>query len=352
MSNDVKIKVERIIPDLQEKEIRGKRPAELDTKAKVSRYFLNALTINVETLKRYEADLFSDSFELIDSQTKKDLKNRFNLIVKDFKGLSLSYWQKKVVTACFCLIDKKGATDSRPIIEIESKADLYAEVLEGRGSGQFLGSEREKFDQALEELQTMKQQVIFHKNIKDSKGKKKREYIMIEAPLVAGIVYNLTSEGEKTVEDIKGKAKISIQFNPVIFHGLIDNWRLIPKNTAREIKSICKDVERVTSLMEDFILFLHGHAPHTLEIRRSRPVLVQELKIEREYKKNKKRTTDNLLQAYDIAKRTGYLTDYRLNEKRTGLIVDVFSLNPEKYEHLRNKALLPEPEEVETEAKV
>lgn len=328
--------------DLPERDIKTLAVADrLGTKAKVSRFFLNALTMNVEQVKRYEADLFSDDFEIIGTQDKARLKNQFNLVIKDFKGLNLSYWQKKVVTACYCLIEKRGATATSPAIAIENMADLYAEVLERDEKGKFAGSERASFNDALEELQTTKQQIVFYKTVKDAKGKKKREYIIVQAPLIAGVVSHLTSEGNTTVDDeaIKNRASKTISFNPVIFQGLVDAWRLIPKNLSREIKNAVPDIERATPLMEDFILFLHGHAKHVTEVRRSRPVLAQELKIEAEYRKNKKRTTENLLRAYEIAKRTGYLTGYEIDQKGKNMIVDVFHLNPDRFEHLK-KGLL------------
>lgn len=155
-----------------------------------------------------------------------------NMDLKYYKGLNLSYWQKKVVTACYCLIEKRRATAQSPAIEIENMADLYAEVLERDDKGRFQGGEREKFNEALEELQTTKQQIVFYKTVKDAKGKKKREYIIVQAPLIAEIVSHITIDDGKTVDDetIKNKANKTIQFNPVIFQGLVDDWRLIPKN--------------------------------------------------------------------------------------------------------------------------
>jgi len=344
-----------IVParDLPPKEIaRTLPPALLETKAKVSRFFLNAMTMNVEQVKRYEADLFSDDFEIIGTQDKARLKSQFNLVIKDFKGLNLSYWQKKVVTACYCLIEKRRATAKTPAIAIDNMAELYAEVLEQDGKGNYAGSERASFNEALEELQTTKQQIIFYKNIKDDKGKRKREYIIVQAPLISGVVSHLTSDDGKAVgdEDIKNKASKTIQFNPVIFQGLVDAWRLIPKNITKEIKDAFPDVKKVKPIYEDFILFLHGHGKHMTEVRRSRPVLAQELKIEAEYQKNKKRTTESLLQAYEIAKRTGYLKDYQTDQKGKNLIVDVFILNPERFEHLKGGLLEAEEVPIDGEA--
>jgi len=346
--------IEVTLTVIKEADLKGKDlskaaplPSESQTKAKFPRYFLNAMTANIETVKRYEGDLFSDEFELVDTQDRKVLKDRFNLIIKDFHGLSLTYWQKKVVTACFCLIDKQGATAERPTIDIENKSDLYKEVLEKDKKGRFGGQERRLFDEALEELQTQKQQVIFKKGVKNQKGKPQWQYIMVEATLITNRVYNFTADiDENSPTDIKDKASQTIHFNPVIFHGLIDEWRLVPKNVSREIKQACPDVKRVTSLQEDFILFLHGFPSKYNPIRRSRPVLAQELKIDKDYKKNKKRTTEALLQAYEIAKQTGYLTDYLLDEKGKFLIVDVFFLNTDRFEHMKEKPIAAKEEKL------
>lgn len=311
---------------------------ETGTRAKISRHFLKAQTVNIETIKNLQSDLFSGEYELVTGQSREALRERFNLIVKDFRGLNLDFWEKKVVIACYCAIEKQNASTGTPYITIGSKADLYKEVLEKDGRGKFSGKERELFDNAIERLKKKQHQLVFYKTVKDGK-KVKREYVLVEAPFISGIVTNYTAEQdtEQSIKNIKDKGRYYIQFHPVIFEGLIDSFRLIPKNVSREIKAVCTDVKKTTELMEDFILWLHTHAPHLTEIRRTKETLVRELKQDALYRKYKKRVIENLHECYEIAKRTGYLTDYKIDQKGKEFIVDVFYLNPDKFYHIKDK---------------
>lgn len=324
---------------------------EIETKAKISRHILKAQTVNIETIKNLQADLFSGEYELVTGQDKRILQERFNLIVKDFRGLNLDYWEKKVVIACYCAIDKQNASTGTPYITIGSKADLYKEVLEKDKNGKYGGKERELFDNAIERLKAKQHQLVFYKTVKDGK-KTKREYVLVEAPFISGIITNYTAEQdtEQSIKEIKDKGRYLVQFHPVIFEGLIDNFRLIPKNVSREIRTICQDIKKTTPLMEDFILWLHTHDPRLTEIRRTKPVLIKELKQDDLYKKNKKRLIENLHECYDIAKRTGYLTDYQIDQRGKECIVDVFSLNPNRFYHIteRRKTTIAVDKEVLT----
>lgn len=345
---DAIVEVKNIVRvDIKEKNLTGKEvsPAlittEIDTRAKISRYFLTAQSVNIDTLKNFEADLFSNDFELIPEQDRQKLKDRFNLIIKDFKGLKLTYWQKKVIISCYCLIERQGANKNRPAITITNKTDLYREVLEkDKPADGYNWGERKLFDKALEELQTQKQQIVFFKTTMEKK-KKIREYVMVEAPLISSIITHYKENPKDNAEtshiDIKEKGEKIISLNPVIFDGLIDKWRLVPKNIAREIKGTCEDIKRVTPIMEDFIFWLHSHSPENNPVRRNRETLIKELGLEQEYKHNKKRVKEKLLETYDIAKRTGYLTKYETDIKGSREYLDVFYLNPSMYEHLKPK---------------
>ncbi len=317
---------------------------EIGTRVKYSRYFLKGQTVNIETIKNMQDDLFSDNYELVTGQSKEKLKESFNLIVKDFRGLNLDTWEKKVVIACYCAIERQNATPQMPCITIGTKADLYREVLDKDKRGNYGGKERELFDKAFERLKTKEHQLVFYKTVKDGK-KTKREYVLVQAAFISGVIINYTAEheGVQSLKEIKDKGRYLIQFNPVIFEGLIDNFRLIPKNVSREIKVICPDVKRTTPLMEDFILWLHTHDSRKTEIRRIKATLIKELKQDALYKKYKKRVIQNLHECYEIAKRTGYITKYEIDQKGKESIVDVFWLNPDKFYHINGK---PEPGQV------
>ena len=311
---------------------------EVETRTKISRHILKAPSVNIETIRNMQSDLFSGEYELVTGQSKEAIKERFNLIVKDFRGLNLDYWEKKVVIACYCAIDKQNANTQTPFITIGSKADLYKEVLEKDKKGNYGGKERELFDNAIERLKAKQHQLVYYKTVKDGK-KIKREYVLVEAPFITGIITNFIAEQdtEQSIKEIKDKGKYHIQFHPVIFDGLIDNFRLIPKNLSREIKAICPEIKKTTPLQEDFILWLHTHDSRNIEIRRTKEVLIKELKQDALYKKYKKRAIKNLHECYEIAKQTGYLTGYQIDQKGKECIVDVFYLNPDKFYHIADK---------------
>ena len=72
--------------------------------------------------------------------------------------------------------------------------------------------------------------------------------------------------------------------------------------------------------------------------------LIKELGIEEQYKLQPRRTGKELVKAYKVAKKTGYLTNFKLAQKGKEGPVDVFHLNPGMFEHLKQ---LPVKEEQE-----
>ncbi|MCK4248918.1 MAG: hypothetical protein KAX15_03985, partial [Candidatus Omnitrophica bacterium] len=339
---------------IKEKEIRELKEATriAETKAKVSRHFLSAQSAHEGTFENKQLELWGDDFELDQDQNKYNLDKQLKGYVKDFKGLRLTYWQEKFVTACYCVIEKQQAHAKNPFILLESWADLYKEVLEKKDGG-YSGKEREFLIQGGKELQTQLQQMAFYKTITKEKGKKAkkiRKYFVTEGPLITNIgYYGETAETKNVLQDIKNKGKMAISFNLIIFEGLVDRWRLIPKNLTREIKEACPEITRAKITAERFIKWLHTHGIGKIKIKRNRTELIKALDLEKSYKKNKDRTIKKLLECYDIAKKTGYLTDYKLNQKGTIKLLDVFYLNQDKFEHLKTKKVEKEPDKQITE---
>lgn len=311
---------------------------ELEDKVKMPLNILKAQMTNIETLKNYQASLFSGEYELVTGQDRETLKNNFNLIIRDFKGLTLDYWEDKVLTACYCLLNRQNSNKLNPHIIIETKAELYQEVLEKNKGGRYGGKEREKFDKALKSLQATIHHFVYRKAVKDGK-KLKTEFVTIEAPLITSVVCNYVSENdnENTAQDIKEKGRYFISFHPIVLDQIIEHFRFLPRNISKEIKALCSEVKQTTPLMEGFIRWLHAHSMKSTEVRRTREALIRELKLDKQYKTQKGRTIKALHQAYEIAKRTGYLKDYAIDQKGKECIVDVFYLNPNKYEHLQTK---------------
>jgi len=341
---NVTIKINKPLDVREKKAGVSALPQVSDGRAKVGlRPFLKAQTVHKKDLERWQSDLFSGAYSVVNKDDKDALSSRMGeLIVKDFEGLKLTYWEKKVVIALYCQIEKQGVSIDNPVLYLENRSDLYGEVLEKGGNGRYHGSERKQFDEAMESLQTHKKEVVFYKTITED-GKKKRQYCLMEGVLIPEAGYIIETGGKSLSNDeIRNKGKFAIKLHTVLLDGIIDNFRLIPKNIAGEIKKT--GVKRVREEMEDFIYWLHSHTHDTREIRRRKDVLIQELKLEREYRKNKSRTINKLHETYKIAKETGYLKDYKINQKgKTGDILDIFYLNADKIYHTKEKKLPATP---------
>ncbi len=304
-----------------------------ETMAKVPRHYLDAMFMHRDTLIRFQSGLLAEGKK---QPLPDDLGARLDqvtMLIPDFRGLRLDSWEKRVVCGCYCHIARQNTSEVRPFILLNNRSALYEEVLEKDRRGRFRGRERQLVNQALRKLQQTVQQIVFIGQVGG-----RRKIVAVQAPLIREISYSFVPpDGCGTVRSTLAKGKILIEFHPVIFKGLVDNWRLIPKNLSKEIHQVCPDIPKVTALMEDFILFLHKHSSRTAEVRRRRSTLAKELKIEPQYLKNPKRTNESLCRAFETARRTGYLTEYRLDQQGWDGLVDVFLLNPAKFEHLKRR---------------
>jgi len=323
--------------------------APVPTRTKIGLPILRTQYLNKTELEQWENDLFSGLFDVSKGQDKGELAKRIKeKAIADFEGLTLDYWEKKVFISLLCHIDKQKTEREHPIIYLDNKSELYGEVLEyERGSGKgYKRSERQKFDEAIDKLQTSKKDICFWKTVEkkdDKKGKKGvRRYCLLEGVLIKRMGY-LVETGDKhlTREEIKNKGKLAIEFDPILLEGLKDNFRLIPKNFAPDIRRLKykgKKITRVRELDEAFCYWLHSHAPHNIEIKCSKGALARQLHITEKYKAKRKRTTDELHRSYEIAKQLGYLTDYKTDQKGTkGNKLDIFSLNPDSIYHLSKR---------------
>lgn len=325
-------------------EERQKDLAPVPTKTKIGLPFFRSQYLNETEFKQWENDLFSGLFDVSKEQDKNELAQRIkDKAIADFEGLTLDYWEKKVVISLLSHIDKQGVTHESPVIYLDNKSELYGEVLEyEKGSGKgYKSSERQKFNEAIEKLQGSKKDICFWKTVEED-GKKKRKYFLLEGVLIRrmGFLYE-TDDKPLSKEEIKNKGKLAIEFDPILLEGLKDNFRLIPKNFApdiRQLKYKGKKITRVRELDEDFCYWLHSHAPHNTEIKCSKEALSRQLHITDRYKAQRRRTIAELHRAYEIAKQLGLLTDYKIDQKgaKVGLL-DIFYLNKDAIYHISKR---------------
>ena len=317
-------------------------PPDMATKAKVSSHFLNAYFTTDDTIKNYEGQL-----ELFDFNTTQDIaKTKANLstiIANGFKSITLSYPENRVMKGLFSLLEKQNASEDRPFIVLKNIAELYDEVLEKkvmkRGKYKdFSGAEVNEAKDALDKLSKETQQIIIKgQDGKDKKGKPLYFFYMAQKPLIS-IEYLKRQIPESDVNkvteaELKETGQIKITILPIFLKDYQKYFKLLPKDISREIREKCPDVKKVSEPLVNFIDLLHRQ--ESQEVRRERATLVKELRLEKEYRQKKGRTTETLLKCYDIAKRTGYLADYQIDQKGKYGLVDAFTLNPDKFYHLR-----------------
>jgi hypothetical protein len=331
---------------------------EAEPKVKVSSHFLNSYFTTDDTLKNYQGQLQFDFKAEGDITDITDAKNTLAVIVsKGFKGLNLSYQEDRVIKGIFNLLNKQNANEERPFIVLDSISRLYEEILEkkvtkkkGKYSfADFSGAEIKEINEAIENLKKNMQQVIIKGYDGTDKKTKKPLYFfyMQETPLIK-VEYlkreiPLEEVKEMTEKQLKETGEIKISILPIFLRDYHKYYKLLPKDISKEVREKCPDVKRVNKPLVDFINLLHRQDRDALikgnELRRKRETLIKELRLEIMYKKNKKRTVDRLLSCYDIAKRTGYLEDYKIDQKGKYELVDIFYLNILRFEHLTPKQI-------------
>ncbi len=337
---------------------------EAETKAKVSSHFLNSYFTTEDTLKGYQGQKDFDFFRAEGDTTNiSETKTILGEVIatKGFKGIDLSYQENRVMKGIFSLAQKQDANENRPFIILENISQLYEQILErkvakklkdGYTFKDFSGAEITKVNEALEKLSKTPQQIIIKGQDGYDKKAKKPTYFfyMKEKALIsleylkrnipAGKVNNITET------ELKQTAQIKIIVEPIFLRDYHKHFKLLPKDISREVREACPEIKKISEPIVNFIDYLHRQDRDALingnELRRTREDLIKALKLETLYKKIKSRTIKTLLKCYEIAKRTGYLTDYKTDQKGKYELVDVFYLNVYKYEHLKPKSVTAE----------
>ena len=365
MSNkDIKDKT-FIIRDFKGKEAKTAPVSkEAELKAKVSSYFLNSYFTTDDTLKNFQGQLqfnFKAEGDITDITTAK---NTLAVIAsKGFKGLDLSYQENRVIKGLFSLLQKQKASEQRPFVVLDNISQLCDEILEKKVTKRkgkytftdFSGAEVEKVKRAVETLKKNMQQIIIKGRHGTDKKTKKPLYFfyMSERPLIiVDYLYDhITEEQAKgmTEKQLKETGQIKISILPIFLRDYHKYYKLLPKDISKEVREKCPDVKRISEPIVNFIDLLHRQDKNGLingnELRRTRETLIKELKLEEQYRKQGKTYVKNvLLKCYGIAKRTGYLEDYKTDQKGKTELVDVFYLNIHRYDHLKPRQVKADPE--------
>ncbi|RXG63875.1 hypothetical protein ES695_15185 [Candidatus Atribacteria bacterium 1244-E10-H5-B2] len=326
----------------------------VERKIKVPTHFLSSFFTTDDTLKTYQKQLTLD-FKMEQNIDTTEAKEGLAIMVnKGFKGINLSYPENRVIKGIFSLAQKQKASENQPFIVLRNISQFLNEILEkkarkispgGRSFKDFSGAEVEQMKKALDNLSKTQQQIIIkgYDGIDKKTGKPMYFLYMREKPLISIEYFKRKipeDEVEKLTEgELKEKGYIKILILPIILRDWHKYFKLLPKDISKEVREKCPDVKRISVTLVNFIDLLHRQ--NNQEFRRTRSTLTKELKLEKQLKKRGKAYIKRiLLKYYDQAKRTGYLEDYKIDQRGTYGLVDVFYLNVFKFEHLKPKKTL------------
>jgi hypothetical protein len=323
----------------------------LERKIKVPSHFINSYFTTEDTLKTYQKQLTLD-FKMEQNIDTTEAKEGLAIMVsKGFKGINLSYSEKRVIKGIFSLAQKQKVSEKLPFIVLSNISKLLNEILEkkarktspdGYSFKDFFGSEVKQMKEALDNLSKTQQQIIIkgYDGIDKKTGKPMYFFYMRETPLI-NIEYLKRRIPEEEVEkltegELKETGYIKISILPIILRDYHKYFKMLPKDISKEVREKCPGVRRISVTLVDFIDLLHRQ--NNQEVRRTRSTLTKELKLEKQLKKRGKAYIKRiLLKCYDQAKMTEYLEDYKIDQRGTSGLVDVFYLNIFRFEHLKPK---------------
>jgi len=322
----------------------------LAPQVKYPAHYLNARFATEETAKNFQSDLFNPSFSGDDRQ-KRDIDRALTSInTKGFTGIDLNLRQKQVMQGLFTIGQKQNISNTRPFVLIDNISELYESVLEKKVKKKkagkysfhdFSGKETKEIHVALDELTKKPQQVIMKWTDGEKNGKKTYSIYTTEQPLIT-VEYLKTdipeSELSTVTEDrIKKTGRIKITFLPALLLDYHKYFKLLPSDLPKQIRELC-NIKRIREPYLDFIEWLHRQ--ENIEIRMTRETIAHAIKLTKWIKAGRKTmVNETILTCYQIAKKLGYLKDYQLAQKGKFEMVDVFTLNAYKFDHLRPKKL-------------
>ena len=336
--------------DLPEKEIAVILPSEMSTGVKVPSTFLNSYFTTDETLKNYKGqlELNLEQFTGDKGQLCRDRQKLEIYIGRgDFQGIDLSYQENRAMKGIFALADKQGANEKSPFVILENASDLYEQILEkkktknkkdGTTFRDYRDSDKKSIDDALDALVKKPHKIVIKgQSGTDKKGKPLFFFYMTEKPLI-DIEYLKADIPEDAVggvseRDVKDTGRVRIKILPQFLTNYQKFFKYLPRDVSKEIRTACPEVQRMTQPLEDFINYLHRQDNEI--VKRRRETIAKALRIEAVYHKNRRRANDNIISYYDIAKRAGFLKDYKLDQRDGTYTVDVLFLEPSKFLHLR-----------------
>jgi hypothetical protein len=323
---------------------------------------LNSYFTTDETLKNYKGqlELNLEQFTGDKGQLCRDRQKLEIYIGRgDFQGIDLSYQENRAMKGIFALADKQGANEKAPFVILENVSEVYEQILDkkvtkkkkdGATFKDYSGAEKKEIDDALDNLGKKPHKIVI-KGVSgtDKKGKPLYFFYMTEKPLIeieylkADIPENAV--GGVTEGEIKNTGKIRIKILPQFLTNYQNFFKYLPRDVSKEIRTACPEMRRITQPLADFIDYLHRQDNET--VKRRRETIAKALRMEKAYHEKRKITTSKILQFYEIAKRTGYLTGYELDKRDGTYTVDILHLDPSKFLHLRARRNKTESKQIE-----
>jgi|GEM_PF-4987335 len=216
-----------------------------------------------------------------------------------------------------------------------------------RGKMEFDGREVQHLIENFWRLAAKLQQILYKKFIPPSGGSKpKYDVFITQAALYqVGYLYQdvegdklryVAATSGKTLDSITPQ-KIIIKLHPILVVEYHRYFRMIPRDPYHEIRGVIPDNQRVQSHQLNFLYWLHRHRLRQEVVPTNKRSLGEQIGLGYLIRARRWKELERVISSdYRLAKRLGYLLDYKQNvPTQRGGVKDVLTLNTEMITHAK-----------------
>lgn len=313
-------------------------------KTKVSQSYLDLLFATERTIRKYQTDC----------RAKNDLikAEKFEAMLDgEFEGVRLNVTEQRIVHGIFNCLGDPTLADIDGTIRLKGFSELHEAMglerrVTRRGKREFNGREVSYVNRAFWNLARKSWKIAYRKETTSPRSRKPLfDVLVTQDPLFRVGYLDQDATGKKlrcvaaTAPRPKGVVQpyqIMIKVHPALQHRF---FRLLPRDPYGELREILPPRQHVQPHQINFIFWLHRHRPGQATIETNKRSLAQEIGLGNFIRaKQRERLEKVLLSDYRLAKRLGYLVDYKQNVPAIhGGVKDVFELNPAMIYHARHR---------------
>lgn len=319
------------------------KPPRSAAKTKVSQSFLNLIFATERTIRRH----------LTASRARNDLVKAEQLgalLTGGFEGVRLNVMETRLIHGIFNLLGDLAKVTRDGNIEIGGFSELYTAMgLErkrtARGKMEYDGREVQQANKVLWGLAGKAQQVVSRKETTPPGSRHpKFDILVTKTPLIQVGYLDKDITGKKvryvaaTASRPRGSAipyRIVIKPHPALVAEYQRYFRLLPRDPYQEIRRILPPGQYVQAHQLNFLSWLHRHRPGQQVIERNKRSLAEEIGLGHLVQGGRWKELSKVIASnYRLAKRLGYLKEYRQNvPNQSGGVKDVLTLNPAMVVH-------------------